>query len=231
MGLAESADFGLDLSRPANAAAATTADLDDWQLAEDLKQLRQTLHSAADGLPQITPPGYPPTPTASRESYRSAMSAARHEMEVLPSVSAAGPTPRVRPRKRRGVVAWIVTWLGLATCMCGVALLGLSFAEQRSDLWNLGLPITLAGQFGLLCGLIMQMDRIRHDSSQTAEELGYVGERLHEIKESTALLATPSHAAGGAFYAHLAQGASPQLLLADLKGQLDLLAVRLASSR
>ena len=76
----------------------------------------------------------------------------------------------------------------------------------------------------------MQMDRVRHDSSQTAEELGYVGERLHEIKESTALLATPSHTAGGAFTAPCS-ALSPQLLLADLKGQLDLLAVRLAGSR
>jgi hypothetical protein len=30
------------------------------------------------------------------------------------------------------------------------------------------------------------------------------------------------------FYAHMAGGASPQLLLADLKGQLDLLAVRMS---
>ena len=216
VGLAESADFGLDLSPPAHAGAAATPDLDDWQLAEDLKQLRRMLHSTS------------PVPLAMPAPHRTSISAPVQ----------AGPTAFPRPgrsprttKKSRGIAAGIIGWFSLASAMCGVALLGMSFAQQRADLWNLGLPITFGGQFGLLCALIMQLDCIRSDSSQAAEQLGHVGERLHEIKESTALLATPNHTAGGAFYAHLAQGASPQLLLADLKGQLDLLAMRLASSR
>jgi hypothetical protein len=36
---------------------------------------------------------------------------------------------------------------------------------------------------------------------------------------------------GQSFYAHMAEGASPHLLLADVKGQLDVIAMRLAQTR
>ena len=48
----------------------------------------------------------------------------------------------------------------------------------------------------------------------------------HSIAEPT-LLGTSHGSPAGSFYAHMARGASPQLLLADLKSQLDLLAVKL----
>ena len=131
VGLAQSADFGLDLSRTAGSATTTASDLDDWQLAEDLKQLRRTLHATNDGLP-----------LSSGHVVRGLRA---DEPSQGGNVARAGFS--TSPARRRGFVAWMITWLGLATCMCGVALLGLSLAEQRPELWNLGLPIALAGQF------------------------------------------------------------------------------------
>ena len=41
------------------------------------------------------------------------------------------------------------------------------------------------------------------------------------------MLGTGHNSIGGAFYSHLAGGAGPELLLSDLKSQLDLLAVKI----
>jgi len=44
------------------------------------------------------------------------------------------------------------------------------------------------------------------------------------------MLGTSHASPGAAFYSHLVEGASPQILLSDLKGQLDLLAVKLGQN-
>src|SRR5262245_8496391 len=58
VGLAESADFGLDLSASGRKLGVETPALDDWELEQDLRKLRRMLHpgsefagsySAADG--------------------------------------------------------------------------------------------------------------------------------------------------------------------------------------
>jgi len=54
-----------------------------------------------------------------------------------------------------------------------------------------------------------------------------VDEQLHELKTTTTLLGTGNNSPSGAFYSHLVGGAGPQLLLSDLKGQLDLLALKI----
>jgi hypothetical protein len=51
------------------------------------------------------------------------------------------------------------------------------------------------------------------------------------VRHATTLLTTTKNASAQSFYAHMAEGASPQLLLADLKGQLDLLAQQMASQK
>jgi hypothetical protein len=55
-----------------------------------------------------------------------------------------------------------------------------------------------------------------------------VDESLDDLKRNTALLGLTHSPASQAFYAHMAQGASPTILLTDLKGQIDLLAQRMA---
>jgi len=113
--------------------------------------------------------------------------------------------------------------------VCGAILLGWSLGSGRQELWNLGLPISLGGQVALLAGLLLQLDRLWHHSRTACAKLDNVDERLHELKRTTALLGTTHTSAANAFYSHLAGGASPQLLLTDLKSQLDLLALRLGT--
>ena len=106
-----------------------------------------------------------------------------------------------------------------------------SVVGQREDLWPVGMPLALVGQAGLILGLILQLDGLWQTSRKTAETLTELDGELARVRQATTVLSTSRTAAGQSFYAHMAQGAAPQLLLADLKGQLDLLAQQMAERR
>ena len=133
------------------------------------------------------------------------------------------------PRARRGPGP--SCRLGLATFACGAVLLGWSLVAERADLWPLGLPLALAGQAGLLVGLVLQLEGLWQSNHQTSRSLTQLDDELSRVRHATTLLTTSKNASSQSFYAHMAEGASPQLLLADLKGQLDLLAQQMAAKR
>jgi hypothetical protein len=120
--------------------------------------------------------------------------------------------------------------LGLIGFLCGGVLLAWSYVAGRDELWSLGMPIAVAGQAGLLLGLVLQLERIWQGNRLAAHKLEQVDEQLHDLKQTTALLGATHTSAAQAFYAHFSQGAHPQLLLADLKGQLDLLALKMSEN-
>ncbi len=125
------------------------------------------------------------------------------------------------------VLAWLALWLGTTGSICGLALIGWSMGTGRGDLWTIGTPIILAGQIFLILGLVLELDRIWRNSHWASDRLETVDEQLHDLKMATSLLGT-SHGPSGPFYAHWAGGAGTEILLGDLKGQLDLLAEKLA---
>ena len=113
------------------------------------------------------------------------------------------------------------------TFVCGLILLGWSLVTGRDELWTVGMPVALCGQVALLVGLVLQLDRLWHDSRDAAAKLSHVDEQLHDLKTVTTMLGTGQGSPGTSFYTHLTSGAGPQLLLTDLKGQLDLLALKI----
>ena len=84
------------------------------------------------------------------------------------------------------------------------------------------------GQIALLVGLVLQLDRLGHDNRDAADKLDDVDEQLSELKATTTLLGTSQGSAASVFYSHFANGAGPQILLTDLKSQIDLLAMKIA---
>ena len=132
-----------------------------------------------------------------------------------------------RPHILLTMLIWLALSLGTMAFACGGILLGWSILSDRAELWNLGLPVTLCGQIALLVGLVLQLDRLWHDSRHAAAKLDDVDEQLHELQTTTTMLTTGHNSPGGAFYSHLTAGAGPQILLSDLKSQLDLLAVKI----
>ncbi len=125
------------------------------------------------------------------------------------------------------VLAWLTLWLGTTGSVCGLALLGWSMQTGRPEYWAAGMPIILAGQIVLILGLVLELDRIWRDSRRAAARLETVDEQLHDLKTTTSLLGR-THGPSSAFYAHWAGGAGAEVLLGDLKSQLDLLAVKLS---
>jgi hypothetical protein len=113
---------------------------------------------------------------------------------------------------------------------CGGSLLGWATLTGRQELWAFGAPIALGGQIALVAGLICQLERLWSDSRLAARRLEKVDAELHELRTTTTLLGAV-HGPSAAFYSHLAVGAAPSLLLSDLKGQLDILAARLAEEK
>jgi hypothetical protein len=132
-----------------------------------------------------------------------------------------------RARSALHVVAWFVVLTGLMGMACGGVLLGWSLIAGRQELWPIGLPIALVGQIVLVMGFVLQMDRLWNDHRRTSAQLDHMDERLADIKSTTALLGTTHSTPAASFYSHLAAGANPQFLLADLKSQLDLLAMKI----
>jgi len=148
----------------------------------------------------------------------------------LPLAEKAGRKSKRKPA-RSNVLLTGLTWaalsLGTMAFVCGGVLLGWSIVSGREELWSVGMPVILCGQVALLVGLILQLDRLWHDGRSARAKLDDVDEQLHELKTTTSLLGTGHNSPGGAFYSHLAGGAGPQLLLTDLKSQLDLLALKI----
>jgi hypothetical protein len=226
-----------DAPAPGGSAAAADGSLaddvpaqppldDDWEMQQQLQHIDRILNRNQDrtGRPQPERDGAfarldPP-----------------HELPGAGHLPAAAETAAPVPAKKQSAgpadavlaaAVWLALSLGITALMCGGILLGGSVLGGRAELWSIGMPIAVVGQIALVLGLILQLDRIWHNHLSTAEKLSDVGRQIHDLKAATAMLGTTHCSPASAFYAHYSGGANPQMLLADLKGQLDLLAVKL----
>ena len=188
---------------------------DDWELEEQLHDIGRALRVA-------------------RCDRRESMRFDRPHAELSgwhPPATKRSDKRRKTGRENRSAASPL-TWFSLAVgtigFVCGGVLMGWSLAAERPELWTIGLPAALAGQIVLLIGLVMQLDRMRRDGHRSASKLEEVDEQLHDLRTAATLLSTSQGPASTAFYSHFAGGAGPQLLLADLKSQLDLLATRIS---
>ena len=175
--------------------------------------------------------------------------AARHRIGLLgldginsetPDSTAVRParSGRARKEKRRrhqasrsSLISWCALALGMMTLVFGGVLLGWSFIMDRADLWRLGMPFTLVGQAVLVIGLVFQLDGLWRNNREAGATLDELDSQLAELRRATSLMSTTHTSPSQSFYVHMAERASPHLMLADLKGQLDLLAVQLSEER
>jgi hypothetical protein len=133
---------------------------------------------------------------------------------------------------RRGEGGQFLAW---CTALCGAAVLGSglgtvswSLSAGRTDFWNLALGLTLMGQGLLIFGLTLIAARLWRNSRYASHKLIDVHAQLGQLQHTADAL-TAMRSGAPAFYAELVRGASPQMLLANLKGQLDQLATRLSN--
>jgi hypothetical protein len=224
-----SADLIGERPEPATAPAAEPSEdvlaflHDDWEMADQLRHIERVLGNG-------------------KRARQRRQAAARREAARLDAPHAGPPAwhvgtcPKPAPRKvaaggERGWIMSAFTWavlsLGTMAFVCGTVLLGWSLCTDRPELWAVGTPIALCGQIALLIGLVLQLDRLWHTSRHATARLESFNQQLRELKTATTLMGSANASPGSSFYAHMAGGAGPQLLLSDLKSQLDLLALKL----
>jgi len=205
----------------------------EWQ-CDDSVWAAERLNEVVSGLPPD------PVDNASSEPARSD----NHMPQSIPQWhthlghNLADPDPRQLSsinhppaRRRRPIFSWFAFTFGFMIFVCGAGLLIGGYFMGRAELWNLGIPVVMVGQIGLLIGLVWLLEGLWQSHHTNANTLGALDDRLKDLKQTTAMMGTTHSSAAQSFYAHMADGASPQLMLADLKGQLDMLAMKLAKER
>ncbi|HIM31248.1 MAG: hypothetical protein ABGX07_07620 [Pirellulaceae bacterium] len=190
---------------------------DDWQLdadADELQRLLEQFDAMADVKPQEAGQADPPSSPLPVAATTMAPAALR-----LNRRAKSARTPWF---------AWLVFSGGLMLFVCGSVLSIWSWVAGRGELWVIGVPITLAGGASLLISFVLQLESLWSGHRETLSMLNAIEERMAELRHTTAMLNTSHSGASHSFYSHMADGASPHLMLADLKSQLDLLAVQMS---
>lgn len=216
-------DSGLDLELElAPISAPPKPDFLDWELEPKVRAAERLLK----GLRQ-TAPAAPVTAIHSAHTQVPAWHAPAIQTAPIESIRNR-QQPAAAPAEKSGTLAWTCLSLGVMALACGGVLIGWSLLDSRDDLWSLGMPLAVVGQGGLVIGLLLQLEGLWRTSQKTEETLTQLDGKLHDLAHTTTMLGTTRSTPAQSFYVHMAEGASPHLLLADLKGQLDLLAERLA---
>ncbi len=183
---------------------------DGWELEQRLKHIERVL--AAEGLPA--------------EGLSADDKPAGESSGFIRLDSTHGSLGRPHDRPRSGIfsrpgvflriVAWSTLLIGVMTLACGRFLMGWSMFSSRADLLSIGPPIVFSVAISLFVALVVQIDRLLHDNRNTAA-------KLDKLAAATSHLGNTRHSPSDSFYSHIVGGANPQLLLSDLKSQLDLL--------
>ena len=231
---AQICDEGVALDEPAAVAAVASGPpllADDWQLRRRTRELGRKLRhqvgtrrprpgSQSGALRRFDPPG---------DLF--------DELQQLTATPIIMPTDGVAARRierpRRAdfgqFIAWLVVMCGAAGLGGGIGAIAWSLAGNRPDLWNLAVGLTLSGQGLLILGLVMIVTRLWRNSRYAGNKLQEVHGDVAQLQRTADALAAMRSGGAPAFYAELVRGASPQMLLANLKGQLDHLATRLGA--
>ena len=193
-------------------------DIDTWRFDEDLLEAKRLVQACKPVRERQA---------ASASDRKVAPTFAPQVPRGVSRGSAAKRSAKLRSPKF-AFFAWILLSLGVMAFVFGGVLLGWSFWSGEQRFWTLGLPFTLGGQAALILGLIFQLDGLWQSNHDATVVLSDLDEQLEELRQATSLLSTSHSSHAQSFYFHLAEGASPHMLLSDLKGQLDLLAMRMA---
>ncbi len=193
---------------------------EDWQLEAELRYVERLSAAWRDAPPL-------------QDSFALATGEQRIDPAKHPRGSRETPTSEVTTsiKPRFAGLAWASLSLGVMSFVCGGVLLGWSAIASRQDLWSIGLPLALVGQAGLIVGLVLQLETLWQTNRATSQTLHSLDDEIHELRHSTTLLTQSRSNPSQSFYLHLAEGASPHLLLSDLKGQLDLLSEQMSKRR
>ncbi|NOZ39366.1 MAG: hypothetical protein GXP24_03965 [Planctomycetes bacterium] len=157
----------------------------------------------------------------------------REPVALVPSSMHVKATyQRPKRESKSEVTSWLLSFLlgvGVLAFFVGVGLLAWSTAFQLPKLWQQGMTLTIGAEGLLILSLAWMAARLWHNSRRVNRQLHSVDQQLAEIEQITGTLAGSQQASSQHFYHHANQAASPHLLVANLRGQVDQLASRMMS--
>ena len=145
-----------------------------------------------------------------------------------PQVKATYQRPQREPKSK--TTLWSLSLLlgvGVLGFCSGLGLLAWSTAFQLPKLWQPGMTLTIGAEGLLILSLAWMAARLWHNSRRVNRQLHGVDQQLAEIEQITGTLAGSQQPTSQHFYHHANQAASPHMLVANLRGQVDQLAARL----
>jgi len=197
----------------------------------DQDELRQQLQRIGRKLgPTRKEPLFPPA-EASRIDWT-------HRPTALPELSDTDlaamsyQSSRESSRSAKKPGTWLVSLLlicGLAGITGGVGLLAWSATTRFAPAWQWGMTTTIASQGILIAGLVWMASRLWRNSRRVNSQLQGIDRQLGKIQYQTSFGSDRRATSSGAYYDHFARGASSQMLLANLRGQLEQLSARIMS--
>lgn len=154
-----------------------------------------------------------------------------HGPSIATIEPATTPSVSLQPRSSTAsqVFSWLVVTVGIATVASGIGILGWSLSTNHIAHWNLGLSLAIGGQGALIFGLVMVVSRLWRNSRYATSRLQEMHLRLGQLQNTADTISAMRSGGAPTFYADLARSASPQILLSNLKGQVDQLASRMNS--
>jgi hypothetical protein len=221
-------DQGIALDEAAAAmAAASPPRFDDWSATQTVRHLGRELRRS--GITSGTVQGGPRRIDPPHDLFAQFTQLAAPSF--APVVAEPTASTRFQSRHTEGaqLAAWTIVLLGTLLSMGGVGLIAWSLSAKQLHLWNLALGLTLGGQGTLIFGLVLVVSRLWRNARHAAGKLQDVNARLSQLQHSADALTAARSGGAPAFYADLVRGASPHVLLANLKGQVDQLATRVGS--
>jgi hypothetical protein len=223
-------DDGISLDDPAAAeAAAKPPRFDAWQTTHQVRQLGRELRRSTIASPAVTSPLLnigrrldPPQHVASDLTFDTAPATG----PIFPHAP-AHTTLNFRRSRSGQLFAWLVVFAGLGVLIGGLGLITWSLVNEHFVYWNAAIGLTLGGQGTLIFGLVLVVTHLWRSSRYASSKLNEVHARLGQVQQTADVLATMRSGGAPAFYTDLVRGSSPQVLLANLKGQLDQLTARI----
>lgn len=195
-------------------------ELEDWEFAEAIHVAQSVAREAAASPVSV--------PGPFTKQVRPSSSTVPRAIEPGDACERDAPAPSA---KSPPTTAWLVVAFGMGLFVCGAALIALALAQGRPSLWQLGLPMVLGGQVAVLSVVVWQLEAVWNSNRATFVALHAVDDQVRQLRTQWAVSARGEDLEEQPFYRHLAEKAPPEVLLADLKDQLDLLSLHLAQQK
>ncbi len=194
--------------------ARPTSVVDSEEASQQLRRIGRKLQSRSPSKPALE------TSPAMRIDWEHLPLGIQENHSAQPSKKKQTPTK----------ISWAISLLlstGVAVFSGGVGLLIWATLYRLPEAWQWGMTTTLAAEGMLVVGLVWMAKRLWSNSRHVNRQLAGVDRQLVEMQQAAGSPAA-NRGNSASYYQHFSQGASPHMLVANLRGQVDQLASRLA---